>query len=239
MSRTFTVFAEQDPKAKALVEALPHLKGRVSDYRDNMRQLGSHLADSLLPQLAQQPAKDICVICTVEDADFLARGLIETLEAHALGATTRMICMWNQRIKNEGISLSPVLRVYEESYDKRDAVFIVVKSIISGACVVKTNLTRAVTAAHPKRIFVVSPVMLQGAEQRLADEFPAEVSQKFEFVHFATDTEKSTDGEQVIPGIGGSIYELLGLGDLTTKNRYVPDIVRERRRKAFPEMLSA
>jgi hypothetical protein len=236
MSRTFTPFAEQDPVARSLVEELPQLKGDVPAYRKTMHALGVHLATSILPQLSAEPATHICVICTVEDADFLARGLIETLAQHNFGAQTRMLCMWNQRVKKEGLSISPVLRSYEEDFNKQDSIFIIVKSIVSGACVVKTNLTKAISTSHPKRILIASPVMLAGAQERLAREFPPSISSQFEFVHFATDTEKSADGEEVLPGIGGSVYELLGLGDGNSKNKYVPDIVRERRRKTFPEL---
>lgn len=233
IGRTFTAFAEQDPMAMTLVEQLLSLKGNPDGYRKVMRELGVHLADSMLPQLASASVKDVCVVCTVEDADYLARGLIEELESRNIGARTRMICMWNERLKNKDISISPVLRTYEETFDKDDSVFIIVKSIISGACVVKTNLTKAISSANPKRIFVASPVMLKGAEDRLSREFPTEIAEKFKFVHFATDSQKSPDGEEVIPGIGGSVYELLGFGDSKTKNKYVPDIVRERRRKEY------
>jgi hypothetical protein len=78
--------------------------------------------------------------------------------------------------------------------------------------------------------------MLKGAEDRLSREFPAEIAKKFAFVHFATDSQKSADGEEVIPGIGGSVYELLGFGDSKAKNKYVPNIVRERRRKEYPSV---
>lgn len=237
--RTFTAFAEQDPTAMTLVEELPSLRGNPSGYREAMRKLGEHLADSMLPQLEAAPAKDVCVVCTVEDADFLARGLIEELESRNVGSRTRLICMWNERLKSQGVSVSPVLRTYEETFDKDDSVFIIVKSIISGACVVKTNLTKAISFASPKRIFVVSPVMLKGAEERLSREFPTEIAEKFEFVHFATDSQKSADGEEVIPGIGGSVYELLGFGDSKAKNKYVPDIVRERRRREHPTVRAA
>lgn len=237
--RTFTAFAEQDPTAMTLVEALSSLKGNPEGYREAMRKLGEHLADSILPQLELARAKDVCVICTVEDADFLARGLIEELELRNVGARTRMICMWNDRLKSESVAVSPVLRTYEESFDKNDSVFIIVKSIISSACVVKTNLTKAMSSANPKRIFVASPVMLQGAEERLSSEFPPEIAKKFEFVHFATDSQKSDDGQEVIPGVGGSVYELLGFGDGKTKNKYVPNIVRERRWKEYPSLRSA
>lgn len=238
MSRKFTGFAENIPKAKAFVDELPRLKGDVGSYRARMTELGTCLADSLIPKLDGELTQDICVICTVEDADFLARGLIDELDSQ-LGVKTRMICMWNQRIKSGGISISPVLRTYEETYDRDNAIFIVIKSIISGACVVKTNLTRAISFANPKRVFIVAPVMLEGAEERLSREFPVSVASKFEFVHFATDSEKSADGEEVIPGVGGSVYELLGLGDSTNKNKYVPAIVRERRRKEFPSLAPA
>lgn len=237
--RTFTAFADQDPTAMSLVDELPSLKGNPPGYRKAMHKLGVHLADSMLPRLRAQKAKDICVICTVEDADFLARGLIEELDARNGDARTRMMCMWNERVKSEGVSISPVLRTYEESFDKNDSIFVIVKSIISGACVVKTNLTKAISSANPKRIFVASPVMLVGAENRLSQEFPSEISDKFEFFHFATDYQKSEDGEEVIPGIGGSVYELLGFEDNKEKNKYIPEIVRQRRRKEFPEVQPA
>ncbi len=232
--RTFTAFAENDPLARVLVEDLPLLKGDFAGYREKMRELGVHLAGGILQKLGSQKIKGICVICTVEDADFLARGVIEELEKSGLEAKVHMICLWNERIKKYGVSISPVLKTYEEAFDRDGSIFIIVKSIISGACVVRTNLTRAISDANPQRVFVASPVMLEGAEERLSREFPDEVAKKFEFVHFATDTEKSPDGDEVIPGIGGSVYELLGLGNSSSKNRYMPDIVRERRRKAFP-----
>lgn len=239
MNRTFTSFAEHDPEAKFLVNKLLRLREDVEGYRTNMRMLGVHLADSLLPLLRNELAEDICVVCTVEDADFLARGLIEELESNGFRDKTHMICMWNQRMKKEGVSVSPVLRTYEESFDKNNAIFIIVKSIISGACVVKTNLTKAITSANPRCVFVAAPVMLKDAETGLANEFPEAISRKFKFIHFATDTQKSADGEEVLPGIGGSVYELLGLGNETTKNKYIPEIVRERRRRAFPELQPA
>lgn len=235
MSRTFTAFADQDSSVRLLLDDLLRLASNdVDSYRQHMRELGAHLATSILPLLDRAPAKNVCVVCSVEDADFLARGLIETLEASSLDAATRMICLWSQRIRTDAVSIAPVLRSYTEEFDRNDAVFIIVKSIISGACVVKTHLTRALTASDPKRVFVAAPVMLAGAEQRLAREFPDAVSSRFEFVHFATDTDKTPDGNEVVPGIGGSVYERLGLGDETAKNRYTPDIVKERRLKAFP-----
>ncbi len=67
--------------------------------------------------------------------------------------------------------------------------------------------------------------MLSGAEQRLAKELPPDLVARFKFLTFAKDTEKTDDGN-VVPGIGGEIYERLGLGDETEKNRIMPRLVR-------------
>ena len=39
---------------------------------------------------------------------------------------------------------------------------------------------------------------------------------------------RQADGE-VVPGVGGSVYELLGIGTAETKNAYSPELVRRRR----------
>jgi len=237
--RIFTPFADADLEARNLVEKLHTIQGDPDAYRKQMLAIGRHLGAGVITSLPVGYAKNICVVCTVEDADFLARGLIEALEENGLGEHVHLICLWNEKIRANGVSLSPVKKQYKEDFETNDVTLIVVKSIISGACVVKTNLTRVISFAQPKEIFVVSPVMLIGAEDRLAREFPDEISSKFKFVHFVTDTEKDAGGENVIPGIGGSVYELLGLGNSHSKNKYMPSIVKERRRKYFPEVATA
>jgi len=237
--RTFTTYAKADPEAINLVERLPTIQGDPAEYRKQMLAIGRHLGAGVLGNLPSQYAKNICVVCTVEDADFLARGVIEAFEEQGLGEQVHLICLWNEKIRAKGSSLSPIKKQYKEDFDNKDVTLIIVKSIISGACVVKTNLTRVISYAQPSEIFVVSPVMFIGAEARLSREFPEEVSSKFKFVHFATDTEKDADGENIRPGIGGSVYELLGLGDDHTKNKYMPSIVKQRRKRNFPELETA
>ena len=69
--------------------------------------------------------------------------------------------------------------------------------------------------------------MLNEAQDNLRKEFPEEVYNRFQFLTFAIDDEKSDKGE-IIPGIGGMVYPRLGLGDAETKNKYIPEIVKER-----------
>lgn len=237
MSRTYTKFADRDIQARELVDSVAAPDVSVRQFQEQMRQLGVHLGEGVVPTLTAYTGHDICVVCTVEDADFLARGVIQSLENHGLAERTRLLCLWNGKVRDSGISISPVLRQYKEKFDPAGTIFIIVKSIISGACVVKTNLTRALSSGDPSVVFVAAPVMLKGAEKRLAAEFPLSVAEKFQYVWFATDDEK--DGENVRPGIGGSVYERLGFGGEVEKNRYMPAIVKERRSKYAEHTVAA
>lgn len=69
----------------------------------------------------------------------------------------------------------------------------------------------------------------QAALARLEGEFEPSISSRFKYAWFAEDDESKENGE-VIPGVGGSVYELLGIGDSKTKNSFVPELVRERRK---------
>ncbi|MFS8082731.1 MAG: hypothetical protein ACMG51_04710 [Ginsengibacter sp.] len=236
MNREYSKYSSQDPVGTRLVDELPLLVEDISGYQDHMRQIGTHLILAIEDELRSNPSGEICVVCTVEDADFLARGVIERLEHIGLGNRTRLLCLWNENIHESDFRLSPIIKQYKEDFEKKDPVFIIVKSIISGACVVKTNLTRALSQADPTKIYVVAPVILQGAEERLEREFPTDVSSKFEFVWFAADKQKK--GDSVIPGIGGPVYELLGFKDSEDKNKYLPIIVKERRKMLFGATLA-
>ena len=72
--------------------------------------------------------------------------------------------------------------------------------------------------------------MYHTAEEKLRNEFEQEIYRKFEFIYFAQDDERTSEGE-VIPGIGGSSHERLGFDRQDDKNKYVPEIVRFRRSK--------
>ena len=229
--RKWTKFARNTPEVKFLLERLITNKG-TDEYRDLMRQIGNFLAKNLIEKDLFK-AEAIQVICTVEDADFLARGVIEALEEVGLKDKIRVLCLWNKRVKDSIIPLAPIILQYEEPVDTNDVIHIVVKSIISGSCVVKTNLARALSKSDSSKILIVAPVMLNGAKKRLNREFSQNISKKFKYVWFATDFQKQ--GETVVPGVGGSVYQLLGLGDETEKNKYIPHLIEERKDLFYKE----
>ncbi len=198
-------------------------------YRAAMTRLGAEFVRVHFGRLAG--IKRLLLVCTNEDADFLARGVLGGLEE--LGGPEALVaCFWNDRESIPGplsglrVELAPIVRRYVEP-GQVDA-FLVVKSIISSACVVRTNITEMIQDHDPARLLIFAPVVLKGAEEKLREEFDDNIARRFEVYWFAEDDEK--EGENVKPGIGGQVYERLGIGPRTDKNRYTPELVKERRR---------
>ena len=220
--RTYSKFATGE--TIAMLDKLIQ-KPPAAEYREVMRALGNEFAKTVAQKVER--AKRILLICTNEDADFLAAGLLEGLRVLGFNHVA-LTCFWNDRVHlTSDWDVAPIIRRYAEPTKIVD-VFIVAKSIISSGCVVRTNISELVYDKNPEKVLIVAPVILHGTAQQLRDEFPPSVSEKFEFCWFAEDNERKDNGE-VIPGIGGSVYELLDVGDSASKNNYIPEIVKERR----------
>jgi hypothetical protein len=220
---------------KRSLDVLADRRTTVPDYQAAMLTLGQELGASILGRVHSPDAK-IYLACTAEDADFLAAGILESLEAK--GFNPKLACFWNQRttpFEVPDIQVAPIIKKYREPFEGQTDVLIVVKSIISGACVVKTNLRNLIQDITPELIVIAAPVIYAGAEERLSDEFDQSVYEKFDFLYFAKDDERKADRE-VVPGIGGMVYDRLGFDGQDDKNRYMPKIVEERMDKL---MLSA
>lgn len=225
--RNFTPLATESDRFS--LSALADSATSVDAYRDALLRLGKSLGGVLAERIDKNGLKPLCVVCTVEDADSLATGMIEALADGGFGHLIRLVCFWNDRIEINGQSMAPILKEYREPCGVDGATVIVIKSIISSACVVRTNLSNLLADANPERIFVVAPVMFKGAEKSLAREFPAEISTRLEYLAFAVDDER--EGKWVVPGVGGDIYHRLGYGGKENKNRHIPELVKTRRKK--------
>jgi hypothetical protein len=161
----------------------------------------------------------------------LARGILNCL-GNRLDKVA-FAYFWNQRFSPfevEELQVAPIIKKYQEPAEKRVNYLVVIKSIISGACVVRTNLVDLIQKIEPEKIFIVAPVIYYNAEEKLKNEFEKNIYDKFKFFYFAKDDERTSLGE-VIPGIGGMVYERLGFQGQEEKNTYIPEIVKSRRAK--------
>jgi hypothetical protein len=195
-------------------------------YRSSMVKLGELLGEEVVNALSNNHG-NVLVISTAEDADFLQKGVSNALKKHDV--VTKLAVFWNNHYQlgdGKG-SVAPIIHKFLESGYENVQNVIIVKSVISGSCVVRTNLIELLDEVeNAEKVFVVSPVMYKDAEKSLRKEFPDEIANKFNFISFRIDGERASDGE-VIPGIGGQVYQLLGIGDQPALNGYMPDVVKE------------
>ena len=224
MRRYIDIKYEKDRDIIDLMHILSSPISSEESYRNSFYQLGKALGTSL-NQHTNNNYGETMLACASEDADWLARGVLESLSQKQVS----LAVFWNERITLDEINnveYSPIIKSYIEPIEGCQTL-ILVKSIISTSCVVKTQLTRLVNTIKPHDIYIVSPVMYKDASSRLEKEFPISISKKFHFFTFAIDTIKDIQGH-VLPGVGGTVYPKLGLGDSHEKNKYVPNLVKER-----------
>lgn len=209
---------------RASLEALTDKTTGVEEYRKAFRVLGEELGKVLAYKYKAIPAEHTMLVCASEDADWLATGV----ESGFGKGELKKSVYWSSRevvhINEDGskVEISPIEKAYEEPIDDCQ-LLVIVKSIISTSCVVKTQLTRLIGKICPKQIAILAPVMYKDGIPNLMREFPEEINHMFHFVTFAIDDERV--GSEVVPGIGGMVYPRLGLTDFETKNRYIPEMV--------------
>ena len=209
------------------LDALADKTTGVEAYRNAFETLGVELGRILAQKVGDVLAKETMLVCASEDADWLAKGVENGFGKGELPVSI----YWSTRNtvyqseNGEKIEISPIVKAYEEPIAKC-RLLVIVKSIISSSCVVKTQLTRLIDRIHPEMIVIMAPVMYKDAQPNLLKEFPEEISNKFHFLQFAVDEDRQ--GDEVIPGIGGMVYPRLGLGDINKKNQYIPHMVRMR-----------
>ncbi len=213
----------------SLLEKLVDKTTGSEDYAQAMYSLGKEFGTLLLDRIVND--ENIVLASTVEDADYLGKGIIDILEKY--GKKVSLTVFWNKRFnpnEENDIAIAPIVKEFHEVQSENVGTVIVIKSIISSSCAVRTNLTKLIEDSSPKHILIVAPVLLRGATKNLENEFSDDIKNRFNYLYFAEDDQKSDDGF-VYPGIGGDVYQRLGFENQKEKNSYIPQIVKERRYK--------
>lgn len=225
MNRTYSPLAS--PIAKIHLQGLLEAKHDPVAYREHIIALGEILAQPVADSLKHTShALETLVVSTAEDADFLQFGVTSAL--HEQGIKTKLAIFWNNHYQlSDNTSVAPIVHEFIQNGYENTRNLVVVKSVMSGSCVVRTNLLKLFeTLKQVENIFIVSPVVYTKSEENLKSEFPKEISDKFQFIYLAKDSQRDEAGE-VIPGIGGQVYDLLGLSKQPVLTGYIPNIVKK------------
>lgn len=220
-------------EAKAALELLVDTGTAPAEYGDGFYRLGQYLAKRLK---GADLGRKTLVVCTSEDADFLARGIFESISEQTSRRTpVAFACFWQARFgpasetsNKKRFEVAPIVKRYEEPTDDEIDSLIIVQSIIATSCVVRHALLDTIERKHPRKIFVVAPVISKDAPDKLRAGSPNHVAALFRCVSFAKDDSPDENG-MVGPGIGGSIYERLSLSK--TGVTLTPKIVTARGRQ--------
>jgi hypothetical protein len=215
--RAYSAYGDQENVRLLLNDLLTTTSSEL--YQKTMTDLGVAFGHILGDKI--DSSSKCLVAATAEDADYLASGLISSLKSkHEIMAAI----FWNNHYSIESSSVAPIVHKYLQPGFETAKSLILVKSVLSGSCVVRANMLSLIESMDLEKIFVVAPVVHEKSEESLKSEFPEKISSLFEFIYFAKDQVKDESGE-VKPGIGGQIYQLLGMMDQPAKIGYMPKLV--------------
>ena len=224
------VFTHTKPVSAALALLTPN--SGVAAYQQAMIQLGHDLGQQFVAITKMKDIlENLLVVSTAEDADYLTSGFLQALSENSV--TYKLAVFWNDHYAlPNGESVAPIINSYLQDNYQECRRLVMLKSIISGSCVVRTNFMKLIMDIGRERlenVAVIAPVMYKDSDQKLSCEFPPDIHNKFSFYTFRIDSKREKDGT-VIPGIGGQIYPLLGLDDQPARMNpgYVPNFVKAR-----------
>ena len=215
---------EHSKRVECLLDTIADRNTSVEAYRSSFYSIGKELGNIYKDTHPLLLNTSTLLACASEDADWLASGFLNGIDK----PTLPIAVFWGERERlSNGIDITSIVRTYRDELKSPCENLIIIKSIISSSCVVKTQLMKLISDIVPKSIFIIAPVMYKDAQHNLCMEFPPEIASKFTFITFAVDDEIN-DRKEIIPGVGGMVYPRLGLGLESEKNSYIPEIVKER-----------
>ena len=112
MTRTYSNFNTDFSQAQ--LSRLADKTTAPNAYKEAMISLGKCLGEVVSAKVSDS-ASTMYLACTVEDADYLAKGMLTILEQHLQSVS--LACFWNGRFSPFGVSeikASSIIRKYTE-----------------------------------------------------------------------------------------------------------------------------
>lgn len=186
-----------------------------------MTQIGETLGKKITGFIRNNRA-NLYLICTIHDADFLAKQILSYLENHF--TSIRFACFWNKKIYPAGIAsmeVTPILRKYQEPILQNTDYLITIGSDMSEMCMMRTNILNLLQTVSPHKILIVLPVISHTVEDKFRNEFKKEIQDRFKFIYLTRNNGSTPDTQ--------SRYRIGSADRYDNNHPYVPEIVKNRR----------
>ena len=136
MRRYIQLNGADGSEVKRNLDLLADKNTNEKKYRDAFHNLGILLGHVLKANKNEFSKENTLIACASEDADWLAKGVMK-----GIGLSDIPIAVfWNKRYKLEdGHDISPIISSYQDQTNEHLNNVIIVKSIISSSCLVKTQ----------------------------------------------------------------------------------------------------
>lgn len=183
-----------------------------------------------LLDLDRSDTTQVCVVCSAQDADYLARGVIDSLAEQGHGERVRLLCTWSEPVQAAGLQLNCIVKQYCEPLDPAPTIFVVLAGVWREGSAGLTNLFRALSYTAPQRVVVAGLAVDGQAFASMLDELPPSVRGKVERLCCQLYPNMTPAEREHLLHVEKSLYASMGFVQPNTANKYIPTLVKERRR---------
>lgn len=173
----------------------------------------------------------VCVVCSAQDADYLARGVIDSLVEQGRAERVRLLCTWSEPVQAAGLQLNCIVKQYCEPLDPAPTVFVVLSGVWREGSAGLTNLFRALSYMAPLRVIVAGLAVDGHAFARMLDELPPSVRGKVERLCSQLYPNMTSAEREHLLHAEQSLYASMGFVHPQDAKTHVPALVKERRQR--------
>lgn len=173
----------------------------------------------------------VCVVCSAQDADYLARGVIDSLVEQGRAERVRLLCTWSEPVQAAGLQLNCIIKQYCEPLEPAPTIFVVLSGVWREGSVGLTNLFRALSYTAPQRVVVAGLAVDGHAFASMLDELPPAVRGKVERLCSQLYPSMTPVEREHLLHAEKSLYASMGFAQPQDAKMCIPALVKERRQR--------